>query len=125
MLPFDKRNLPQIKKERPEKVKKVTRIRCRKDKRSMRELFVAIWNERPRVCEICGASLRYYDPPADCFPHRLSKNTFGRFKYCRPNIALTCPHHHLGIDAQRKYRTAEIVAACKKWLLDHPEDEVK
>jgi hypothetical protein len=105
------------------KAKKATRIRCRKPKRSMWELFVAIWNEREHVCEVCGRVLRYDDPPAHCFPHRLSKNTFGRFRYCRPNIALTCPEHHLMIDAQRKHRTAEIVADCKKWLLDHPDDE--
>ena len=107
------------------KSQQLANVRRKPAKRSMKALFLAIWAERPHVCEICGAALRYVDPPASCFPHRLNKRTWGRFRYCRPNIALTCPEHHERIDAQRGTRLAEIVASCKKWLLEHPEDEWK
>lgn len=57
--------------------------------------FIAleIWDERPRVCGVCGVSLGD-DPRPEFFSHLLPRGSYRKYKLFKPNIVLKCRSCH-------------------------------
>jgi len=77
--------------------------------------FIAleIWDERSRVCEVCGVSLGD-EPRPEFFSHLLPRGGYRKYKLFKPNIVLkcdTCHHtwHHEGPNKLRFFSKWEPV----------------
>lgn len=54
----------------------------------LKDLYRQIWDERPRVCKVCGYPIS--TPLAHVFSHVYSKGAHPELKYERRNIELWC-----------------------------------
>lgn len=56
------------------------------------QLFIEIWNERPRISEVSGIALRDFNP---CnFSHILTKGAYPRYRLNKENIVLKTFYEH-------------------------------
>lgn len=64
---------------------------------SEKSLFLEIWNERERVCEICWTKI--LEAKSYCFAHRAPKGTYPEHRLKKDNISLVCSIKcHLEVD---------------------------
>lgn len=54
-----------------------------------KEFYEEIWNERPHICDSCGAQL-YGELRSIYIEHLLEKNVYPEFKFEKRNIILVC-----------------------------------
>lgn len=73
-----------------QRAKNIAKIR---DSREMRELFLQIWNERPRYSEVSGEWLGNA-PLTWMFDHLLEKSKYPQFRLEKNNIALVTFEEH-------------------------------
>lgn len=59
---------------------------------SQLDVFNRIWEQRPHVCENCGAGINEFN--IRNFAHIYSKNRFTYLALDKRNIALVCQHCH-------------------------------
>lgn len=55
---------------------------------SEKDMFLEIWNERERVCEICWTTI--LEAKSYCFAHKAPKWTYPEHRLKKENISLCC-----------------------------------
>jgi len=78
----------------------------KKSKRSLKDLFAEIWNERDHKCVECWRIL--YTPKAHNFAHIKSKWSRPDLKYDKENIEILCFVHHFKKDHWLDYKGPDL-----------------
>lgn len=60
--------------------------------KTIKELFLQIWDHRPHVCYVTGKPIKQLD--ARCFSHVLSKGAYPQYALEPINIVLVLPEVH-------------------------------
>jgi len=59
------------------------------------DLFLAIWNERPHICEECDEPIRCFS--VSLFHHKKPKSRYPELRLDKENVALICVSCHFKI----------------------------
>lgn len=80
---------PWKKEKKPKGIKKISDKRKKRlSWYSEKDLFLEIWNDREKVCEICNKQI--LEAKSYCFAHRCPKWTYPEHRLKKENISLVC-----------------------------------